>query len=901
MATAKKSQPLSIDDLISAQQSIASSSSNENDIKKAEEQIERLMRIKGDSTHVTLGDVKNEVKGLREDLKKTAAGKEPADNRRPLLSLVDTPARSPSNNESTGPESRDARRERMIGQGNKIDQRTQAGRGGARNEGLNDRNKGTFEKFVAESGKKNDFMADATEKQTEIFKRIEDTLLQLRGAGTEDSKKLREELDNIANELHDTDETGAKAKVTGILQNARQSAATGTRNETGTLGDAYAALRGKKDVLKEGFSFDSRTGTARNDATGQLAGKDAKMGKLKGAATILGSYIGNKVEESVESKRSPGFQKFLGNFRQTELPEVTGTGEENKIGAAPTTGGSAIKGATGKMEVQTLNVTAKVVNIADARAKRDASAKPAAAKPAGAAPRLVAAPKSVAAPAAKPAAAPAPVVAPPPPTPVAKAVPMAAAAAPAAATATAAPAEEGGGVLGTVADIATSGGGGMLSKAGSVLKAAGPGLLKGGVAALGGAALSYGGDKLKEAGYEKTGAAADIAGQAATWGGTGAMMGSVIPGVGTAIGAGVGAVAGGAYGLYKNWGSLFGGKKEGEAQAAPQAAATPTEAAAQPKETRRAASPEDAAVYGKAYDNARASGAGVGEAKKLAAEAVQVMKDQRAAMAGSAGPEARAAGGPVVEGKSYLVGEKGPEIMTPQKSGKITPNNLSDLKGKKVQDSYADQDGNMVENYEDGTKVVRNKNGEVISMSSGSGNTQFAGGKATKHSTPSMMGYGEEHDLQSGNVTKNYNQGPLSVKETSNASGKAISRSSEYDLGVARVNMDEDLVTGKKRHRASAVDASGQEQSVEGESAEDAIKKLNALLEGITKSDSGNKIGGLSADNAMAKDKSGQPIVINQAPAAPAAPAQQTTMVPRGNVRPQESALESYNRRSANY
>ena len=48
---------------------------------------------------------------------------------------------------------------------------------------------------------------------------------------------------------------------------------------------------------------------------------------------------------------------------------------------------------------------------------------------------------------------------------------------------------------------------------------------------------------------------------------------------------------------------------------------------------------------------------------------------------------ARAAGGPVVEGKSYLVGERGPEIMTPQKSGKITPNNqLKDLEGQDLKD-----------------------------------------------------------------------------------------------------------------------------------------------------------------------------------------------------------------------
>ena len=54
------------------------------------------------------------------------------------------------------------------------------------------------------------------------------------------------------------------------------------------------------------------------------------------------------------------------------------------------------------------------------------------------------------------------------------------------------------------------------------------------------------------------GASADVASSAAGWAGTGALLGSVIPGLGTAVGGAVGGVAGGAYGLYKNWGTLFG-------------------------------------------------------------------------------------------------------------------------------------------------------------------------------------------------------------------------------------------------------------------------------------------------------------------------------------------------------
>lgn len=54
------------------------------------------------------------------------------------------------------------------------------------------------------------------------------------------------------------------------------------------------------------------------------------------------------------------------------------------------------------------------------------------------------------------------------------------------------------------------------------------------------------------------GASADVLGSAASMAGTGAMVGSIIPGLGTAIGAGIGGLAGGAYGLYQNWGTIFG-------------------------------------------------------------------------------------------------------------------------------------------------------------------------------------------------------------------------------------------------------------------------------------------------------------------------------------------------------
>lgn len=86
--------------------------------------------------------------------------------------------------------------------------------------------------------------------------------------------------------------------------------------------------------------------------------------------------------------------------------------------------------------------------------------------------------------------------------------------------------------------------------------------LAGGVGGLlGGLALDAATEKLKESGNEKAAAGTDIASSAAKFAGMGAMAGSIVPGLGTAIGGGVGALAGGAYGLYKNFDTLFGGQK----------------------------------------------------------------------------------------------------------------------------------------------------------------------------------------------------------------------------------------------------------------------------------------------------------------------------------------------------
>lgn len=114
---------------------------------------------------------------------------------------------------------------------------------------------------------------------------------------------------------------------------------------------------------------------------------------------------------------------------------------------------------------------------------------------------------------------------------------------------------------GIMTSLATSKIGGMVkSGLGSVAKGV---MTKGfGLSALGaaaGAGIEYGGEKLQEAGYEKTGKTVSTLGTAAKYAGYGGMIGSVIPGVGTAIGAATGGIIGAGVGIYKNF---FGSDEE---------------------------------------------------------------------------------------------------------------------------------------------------------------------------------------------------------------------------------------------------------------------------------------------------------------------------------------------------
>ena len=109
------------------------------------------------------------------------------------------------------------------------------------------------------------------------------------------------------------------------------------------------------------------------------------------------------------------------------------------------------------------------------------------------------------------------------------------------------------GMAGVATEAASSVGGDWLAKGAGLLGTAAKGLAGGGVAALAGEGLQMGGDYLKDSGYEQTGKAVDVGGTALKYAGIGAMAGSVIPGVGTAVGAGIGGVIGAGKGIYDQY------------------------------------------------------------------------------------------------------------------------------------------------------------------------------------------------------------------------------------------------------------------------------------------------------------------------------------------------------------
>lgn len=371
MAAVKKTKPLSIDELLDAQRAQLSSSEglSESQIKYAKLQIQKLEEIKkamlvnnieelkndyeikaitrpkGDSKHVTLGDVREQLKTLDKTIKQNLVNRDgdPVDPRRaplPKFSVIeggktDESADTTADSEAKTQDELDQERtDRLRKIGGVIEKKTAIQKAGARNEQLNTRNAAVYDRFVSESKDREKFLTDATDEQKQIFKQLEDTMIKLREAGSEDSDKLREEIAHLSGRIEESPDNNSKKYMKPMMENIQRTASTGNRGNEGTLGDVFSALTGKKTVLKEGFSYDSRGAGSqiRNDETSKFASaKEAGMSRLKGAGSILGNWVLEKNEKNIEGMRHEGFQKFLDNFR----PSTTDTGRKS---GAPETG-----------------------------------------------------------------------------------------------------------------------------------------------------------------------------------------------------------------------------------------------------------------------------------------------------------------------------------------------------------------------------------------------------------------------------------------------------------------------------------------------------------------------------------------------------------------------------------
>jgi hypothetical protein len=87
-------------------------------------------------------------------------------------------------------------------------------------------NQRIYDEFIQQVKQQQDLLLDATKEQTDIFKKLEDTVEKLKSASHEDSKKLLTSIDKLAKQLKDTPDTKAKRNIEKMmpLQQARAQA-----------------------------------------------------------------------------------------------------------------------------------------------------------------------------------------------------------------------------------------------------------------------------------------------------------------------------------------------------------------------------------------------------------------------------------------------------------------------------------------------------------------------------------------------------------------------------------------------------------------------------------------------------------------------------------------------------
>jgi hypothetical protein len=269
MATAKKSQPLTLEELLDAQyQMLKRSDLDDKQRAQAQEVIQRLEQIRDNLgvsgqqqikqdviNQETLEDIRDQAKETTKavkqliDVTKNADGSAPKPDRKPLLQIVGGAEQQPQQDQEQGTES-SRRTERMP----------------------------------AES--------------QERVKKIGETILL---KSTMERGVVRgENLSTRGNE--DIDKLNAETK--------------GRESKLAGIWDALDALVGKASVLKEGYKQDdSGRGSKIRGPDGRYAKlENSKMGRLAGAATLVGDMAGNRALDYVDKQRDPRWAAGISKF-----------------------------------------------------------------------------------------------------------------------------------------------------------------------------------------------------------------------------------------------------------------------------------------------------------------------------------------------------------------------------------------------------------------------------------------------------------------------------------------------------------------------------------------------------------------------------------------------------------
>ena len=227
--------------------------------------------------------------------------------------------------------------ERLTRIGNVMQERLSLG---SANKTMPEIGKTVFDNFIEQTKNREELLADATREQSDLFKKLEETIISLRDANSAENKELRKTLDDLSGQLEASPETKAKSQLTQVVKQAKESAkpSFGAR----VLGRAESWIESKRSP-----GFEEMFKPAQAERKRELAGilevltgqNTQKETKTKPAATA--------------SSKVPGWAKILS---PTALaPKVAA--------ASPMVPNIQMPDTISIESIGTLNVKAQTVNV----------------------------------------------------------------------------------------------------------------------------------------------------------------------------------------------------------------------------------------------------------------------------------------------------------------------------------------------------------------------------------------------------------------------------------------------------------------------------------------------------------------------------------------------------------